>query len=146
SLSLAAGDGSAPLLAACAAPQRVLYLNSYWRLRYWRELLETGMTRLADAPPAHDNLMLMSAKLGEPVVNLAEDEQAQRLLAFLKHQQADFVLIDNLMAFSDEAIEENSARHTRTLLQRLKQVARQANCVILLTETMQRGDGGGGRR
>ena len=146
SVSLAAGDAEAPLLAGGIAPRRVLYINSQWRLRYWRELLKTGLTHFTDAAPARANLILMSAKLGEPVVNLAEDGQAQHLLAFLKRQQADFVLIDNLMAFSDEAEEETSSRHTRTLMRRLQQVARQANCVILLTETMRRGDGGSGRR
>jgi hypothetical protein len=146
SVSLAGGDSSSPLLAANTKPRRVLYINSQWRLTYWRELLKTGLTHFADAAPARANLMLMSAKLGEPVVNLAEEGQAQFLLDFLKRQQADFVLIDNLMAFSDEAAEETSARHTRTLMRRLQQVARQANCVILLTETMRRGDGGSGRR
>jgi CheY-like chemotaxis protein len=146
SVSLAAGDVAAPLLAANTAPRRVLYINSQWRLTYWRELLKAGLAHFADAAPARANLMLMSAKLGEPVVNLAEEGQAQQLLAFLKRQQADFVLIDNLMAFCDEAAEENSARHTRTLMRRLQQVARQANCVILLTESVRRGDGGSGRR
>ena len=146
-LSLAAGDSSAPLLTNNLAPRRVLHLNTQWRLSYWRQLLEAGMTQLSEAAPAHANFMpMVAARLDEPVVNLAAEGQAQRLLAFLKHQRADFVLIDDIEALSGEAVEMCSPRHIRTLLHRLKQVARQANCVILLTETIRRGDGGGGRR
>ncbi len=146
-LALAGGDTAAPLLAANLAPHRVLYLNSRWRLWHWRELLKGGLTHFPDATPARDNFMPMVAgDLHDPVINLARAGQAQRFVSFLKRQQPGFVLIDSLTALHDEVVAEYNARHYRMLLQRLKQVARQTNCVILITETIRRGDGGGGRR
>ncbi len=136
-VSLAAGEAVSPLLTAPSPPRRIVYVNDDAAPARLRDELEKLFPQVEQQALAEANFQsLLDGQLDGEAVNLSADGQWQRLETWLTRQTPDLIIFDGVQLLDPEADKPSERRRqARKLLSRLKQLAENLNCAVLVAHS-----------
>lgn len=141
-LSIAASQPFEPLMPIVSKPLRILYVDSESPAAVAKSDLKTMIEcNITDSKLARANFsIIVDGFLGGKPINLSNATHFNWVITLAKAYQADLVVIDTASSAFEVFDENSNGEITRKVMNPLKRLAREANCAVIYTHHIGKGN------